>query len=316
VNFKVSNETKVGALTAVAITVLVLGYNFLKGKDLFTRTKTYYAIYESVDGLTKSNAVTINGYRIGQVSSVELLPQDSMKIKVTIEVVGNFEVREGSVAKIYNADFFGTKSIELLVSNTGTELESGSQLVSNKEASLVSSISEIAAPLKEKVEKLVVSLDSVFGGRSGQHLKSTITNIDNITKNFKNTSENLDAMIAQQSAKLDVIFNNVVSISNNLKQNNAAITATISNLKQVSDTIAALHIQQIVAKAESALQDVATITEKINKGEGSLGLLVNDKALYDNLQKSSASLDELLKDLKAHPKRYVHFSIFGKKDKK
>jgi phospholipid/cholesterol/gamma-HCH transport system substrate-binding protein len=315
VNFKVSNETKVGALTAVAITVLVLGYNFLKGKDLFTRTKTYYAIYERVDGLTKSNPVTINGYRIGQVTSVELQPKDSMKIKVTIEVVGNFDVHEGSVARIYNADFFGTKSIELLLSNTGNELESGGKLASDMEGSLMSSISEIAAPLKDKVENILVSLDSVFGGQSGAHLRRTITNIDVITHNFKSTSANLDKLVAQQTVKLDVIFNNVLSISNNLKKNNEAITATIANLKQVSDTLAAVRIQQIVAKAEKALDDVATITEKINKGEGSLGLLVNDKALYDNLQKSSVSLDELLKDLKAHPKRYVHFSIFGKKDK-
>lgn len=315
---KVSNETKVGALTAIAITMLVLGYNFLKGKDLFTSTNTYYAIYDRVDGLAASNPVTINGYRIGQVTKVTLITEDSVRLKVAFEVNSDVQVGDSAIAKIFDADLFGSKAIELVLRDTVPQkiLKNGDTLISLVQPSLATSVSAIVSPVKDKAESLIESLDSVFGGETGNDLKGTIANLNAITTNFKNTSKRLEGIVASQEKRLDIIFANVQSISTNLKNNNEAITATIQNLKSVSDTLAALKIQNLVAKAESALAQVNAITEKINNGEGSIGLLVNDKKLYNNLNQSSASLDELLKDLKAHPKRYVHFSIFGRKDKK
>lgn len=313
---KVSNETKVGALAAIAITVLVLGYNFLKGKDVFTKTVTYYAIYDRVDGLAASNPVTLKGMRIGQVSNVSLMPQDSMRVKVAFEINGDIVVRDSTIAKIYNADFFGSKAIELILSDKGFIHKNKDTLLSIMEPSLISSVSTIINPIKEKTENLIVSLDSVFGGKSGQKLQLTIHNLSEISTNFKATSAKLDELVDEQSRTLDVIFANVKSITNNLKSNNENISAAIANIKQMSDTLAAANLKQTVANAERALAEVTAITEKINKGEGSVGLLVNDKELYNNLNSSSAALDALLKDMKEHPKRYVHFSIFGRKDKK
>jgi len=313
--FKVSNETKVGALAAIAITMLVLGYNFLKGKDLFTRTSNYYVIYDRSGGVVSSNPVTINDYKVGQVTKVSLLPEDSMKVRVDIEVISDVKVTRGSIAKIYSSDFFGSKAVELLISSETAEHEEGSRLKGEMEPSLVNTLSTIASPLKLKVESILTSLDSVFGGESDQKLKMTIDNIEYITANFKSTSDNLDKLVAEQSKKLDDIFDNVYSISENLKKNNENITAAIANFKKVSDTLAASNIAGVVRKAEATLAQVAAITEKINKGEGSLGMLVNNDELYNNLKNSSASLDALLKDLKESPKRYVHFSIFGKKGK-
>lgn len=309
---KVSNETKVGALTAIAITILVLGYNFLKGKDLFTSTTKYYAIYNRVDGLAPSNAITINGYRIGQVIGVNLIPEDSMRVKVTLEIKSEIKVGDSAIAKIFDADLFGSKAIELVLNSSKSKriLNNGDTLISEVQASIVSSVSKIVAPIKDKAENLIESLDSVFGGETGANLKGTIANLNAITTNFKNTSKRLDGIVSSQEKRLDVIFANVLSISTNLKNNNEAITATIQNLKSFSDTLAAVKIQQLVANAENALAQVNFITEKINKGEGSLGLLINDKELYNNLNKSSADLDALLKDMKENPKKYVHFSIW------
>lgn len=309
---KVSNETKVGALTAIAITILVLGYNFLKGKDLFTSTTKYYAIYNRVDGLAPSNAITINGYRIGQVIGVNLIPEDSMRVKVTLEIKSEIKVGDSAIAKIFDADLFGSKAIELVLNSSKSKriLNNGDTLISEVQASIVSSVSKIVAPIKDKAENLIESLDSIFGGETGANLKGTIANLNAITTNFKNTSKRLDGIVSSQEKRLDVIFANVLSISTNLKNNNEAITATIQNLKSFSDTLAAVKIQQLVANAENALAQVNFITEKINKGEGSLGLLINDKELYNNLNKSSADLDALLKDMKENPKKYVHFSIW------
>lgn len=309
---KVSNETKVGALTAIAITILVLGYNFLKGKDLFTSTTKYYAIYDRVDGLSSSNAVTISGYRIGQVIGVNLIPEDSMRVKVTLEVNSDIKLGDSSIARIFDADLFGSKAIELVINSDKSKrvLSNGDTLQSVVQASIISSVSKIVAPIKDKAENLIESLDSVFGGETGANLKGTIANLNAITTNFKNTSKRLDGIVASQEKRLDVIFANVLSISTNLKNNNEAISTTIKNLKSFSDTLAAVKIQQLVANAESTLAQVNQITEKINKGEGSIGLLINDKELYENLNKSSADLDALLKDMKENPKKYVHFSIW------
>ncbi len=310
--FKVSNETKVGALTAVAITILVLGYNFLKGKDLFTSTTSYHAIYTRVDGLAASNPVKVNGYRVGQVTNVNLIKGDSLLVKVTFEVNSDIIVRDSTIAKIVSADFFGSKTIELVMRDSLSKniLKDNDTLIGVMEPSLMSSAGSIIAPVKEKAENLMVSLDSVFGGESGKNLKGTIANLNAITANFKNTSEKLDNIVSKEEKRLDIIFANVQSISTNLKNNNEAITATIANLKKFSDTLSAVKIQQLVAKAENTLANVNAITEKINKGEGSLGLLINDKKLYDDLDESAKSLDALLKDLKANPKKYVHFSIW------
>lgn len=314
--FKVSNETKVGALTAIAITILVLGYNFLKGKDLFTSTTTYHAIYTRVDGLAASNPVTVNGYRVGQVTAVNLIKQDSLRVKVTFEVNSDIVVRDSTIAKIVNSDFFGSKSIELALSDKKLILNEGDTLISEMEPALISSVTSIVTPIKDKAENLIVSLDSVFGGESGKKLQGTIANLNAITANFKVTSVKLDVIVEEQKSKLSVIADNVKSITTNLKNNNEAITATINNLKSISDTLAAVEIQSLVEKAKTTLAQVNTITEKINNGEGSLGLLVNDKQLYTDLDETAKSLDALLKDMKENPKRYVHFSIFGRKDKK
>lgn len=314
---KISNETKVGVLAAISITVLVLGFNFMKGKSLFARNHTYYAVYTRVEGLAPSNPVLVNGYRVGQVSSVKMiLNNDSMVFKVSFNVREDLPININSIAKIINADLFGSKAIEIVMGKAGTPLAEGNELKSEVEPALLSTVASVAAPLKEKVEAILVSLDSIFSGQSGRDLRNTFSHIETITKNFESTSANLDHMIAEETKKLDEIFTNVVSISNNLKNNNQKITSAINNLERFSDTLASIQLKKIVQDAENTLAQVASITDKINKGEGSLGLLVNDKQLYNSLDASAKSLDALLKDMEANPKRYVHFSIFGRKDKK
>lgn len=289
----------------------------MKGKSVFARNHTYYALYNHVDGLAPSNPVIVNGYRVGQVTSVKMiLKEDSIVFKVAFEVRADLPVSQNSIAKIVSTDLFGSKGIEVLVGKAAAPLASGNELKGDVEPAMLSTIANIAAPLKDKVETILVSLDSIFSGQSGRDLRNTFSHIETITKNFEATSANLDHLIAEETKKLDEIFSNVVSISTNLKNNNQKITQAINNLERFSDTLASIQLKKIVQDAESTLAQVAAITEKINKGEGSLGLLVNDKQLYTNLDASAKSLDALLKDMKENPKRYVHFSVFGRKDKK
>lgn len=310
---KVSDETKVGALAAIAITLLILGYNFLKGKDLFTSTQTFYAIYDDVDGLVTANPVVISGTRIGQVTDIQLLTDRGMKVLVTFEVTENIKVPKNSIAKITNSDFFGTKAMLLDLGDASLGMaQSNDTLQAISEPTLVASLSKIVAPLREKTDKLLSEMNDLLGGENKKNIQETIKNAALISDNLTQISEDFNFLM---TTKIKTMIASTESIIKNLENHNAEISATIKNIKETSDDLRAADLQKTIENANLALAKFASIMEKIEKGEGSLGLLVNDKELYNNLTSTSGHLDSLLVDLKAHPKRYVHFSIFGKKEK-
>lgn len=311
---KVSDETKVGALAAVAITLLILGYNFLKGKDLFTSTQTFYAIYDDVDGLVTANPVVISGTRIGQITDIQLLTDRGMKVLVTFEVNESIKVPKNSIAKITNSDFFGTKAMLLDLGDASLGMaESNDTLQAVSEPTLVASLSKIVAPLREKTDKLLSEMNDLLGGENKKNIQETIKNAALISENLTQISQDFNHLM---TTKIKTMIASTESIIKNLENHNAEISATIKNIKETSDDLRAADLQKTIENANLALAKFAGIMQKIENGEGSLGLLVNDKELYNNLTSTSNHLDSLLIDLKAHPKRYVHFSIFGKKDPK
>ncbi len=311
---KISNESKVGIFTAIALTILILGYNFLKGRDLFTRTNTYYAEFSKVDGLVPSNPVLISGYRIGQVTSVNpIMDGDSIRFRVAIEVQRSMEIPVNSVIKIYSADLFGSKAIEMLRGNSTEMAENHAQLEGYMEPGLVENLSKITLPLREKVEHILSGLDSTMNGPEGEALKSSMRQLPVTMARLNGTLASLESTM---NGRVQDIINNANKIVQNLADNSGNIDAAIANFKAFSDTLSAVQLQAVVNNATSALAQLNETLTNINDGKGSLGKLAQDEALYNKLRDASASLDALLKDLKEHPKRYVNFSIFGKKDKK
>jgi phospholipid/cholesterol/gamma-HCH transport system substrate-binding protein len=314
---KISNETKVGALTAIAITCLILGYNFLKGKNLFTSARTYYAVYDETDGLTNQTAISVNGYKIGQVSDIDMIQgEGDPRFVVTFKVKGDVVIREGSVAKIYNADLFGGKAVALILGKGPNEMESGDTLLSDVELSLAKSIAGIINPVREKSDKLVATLDSVvatigslFNTKTQKEMGSSIEDLSKTLANLKNTTARFDDIA--QSGRLENIFSNLESIVSNFQKNNAVISRTLSNFETLSDSLRASELTAVIRNAKASMDQVSLIMTKINKGEGSMGMLVNNDQLYKNLENSALSLDKLLVDLKASPSRYLHFSVFG-----
>jgi phospholipid/cholesterol/gamma-HCH transport system substrate-binding protein len=321
---KISNETKVGILAAFALTLLVIGYNFLKGKDLFTSSNEFVAIYKNVNGIKVSNPVLYNGLAIGRVSDLEL--DSSGKIVAVFSINEDVNIPDNSIAKITSTDLLGSKAVELIIGDSKTYLEDGDTISSGIELSLAESVNSQVLPVKAKAEKLLSTMDSILisvqyilNPNFRSNIDKSFASIKRSIETLEVTTTRVDTFVKYQSARFKVISANVESITTNLKNNNQKITDILTNLDQITDSLAKSNILQTINNANKAIADVAVITQKINRGEGSMGLLINDKKLYENLNNSASDLDKLLLDIKQNPKRYISFSVFGgskKADKK
>lgn len=314
---KISNETKVGALTAVAITILVIGYSFLRGNDLFSSENTYYTDYDNVDGLVVSNPVMVNGFKIGRVSKTTLM--DNGKIRTEFKIKKEYKIPSNTIARISSDGFLGGKVIVFELGNSKTYAKDGDPLQSDVQANLLQKVE----PLQKKIEDLVERLDSVlFAVNTAldeefqRDFKSSLRSISISLKNVEKITTDVEGLMGSERKRLARIMQNLESITHNFKNNGDKINQIMANLDHLSSDLSKTEIKATVDNAYQAMKDVQEITDKINKGEGSLGLLLNDDKLYDNLSRTSASLDELVQDLKTNPGKYLKISIFGKKDTK
>lgn len=310
---KFSKEARVGILVTTALAALIWGLNYLKGQDFFTTSNKFYAVYDNVDGLVKSNPVIMSGFRIGIINDINFIPDKSGKLLVTLLINDDVFISKDAIANIFSSDLLGAKAVRIELGNSTEPAKDGDTLISILETSLTSKLGKQVGPVKDKVENLVVSLDSVAQMLHQLFDKDTKSDLRNSISHFNNTMSSLDHMMSEENGKLQLIFTNLESISRNLKNNNEEISHIVSNFSQLSDTLAKAQFVSVINNADKALFQFNEIASKINKGEGSLGLLVNDKQLYTNLDSAAKSLDQLLIDLKANPKKYVHFSVFGKK---
>ncbi len=318
---KISNETKVGALTVIAIVMLFLGYNYLKGNELFSSTNTYYAIYDNIDGLTPSNAVMVQGFKVGQVRKVSYRPDK--KLVVTIEINSDLTLSRLDSCKIVATDIFQNKAIELTTSHLGEPAQNGDTLVAYLKPGIGDQISAVFGPIKAKTEKFIIAIDSMIGSVSGAisgggsgDLKQSLMALKKTLESLNHTAAGMDQMLNSDASKFNQILGHVEAITRKLHDNAGNLDKIMKNMALITDSLAASSLKTTINNAQEAVKSVTILLEKINKGEGTMGLLINDTKLYDNLKKSSESLDKLLVDLKEHPKRYIHFSVFGKKKEK
>jgi phospholipid/cholesterol/gamma-HCH transport system substrate-binding protein len=313
---KLKKEVKIGLIVIAGIFLLIYGLNFLKGKNIFDTRNSYVAIYDNVGGLTVSNPVYYNGFVVGRVNKIGFLEDLSgrMMVEITIRET-ELKIPKGSIARIFSDGLLGTKAISLEFTKATSYLEDGDTLKPDLQASITDEVARQVLPLKNKAESLIATVDSlmqeitaIFNDGTKGSLKHAVQNMDEITTEFK-------GLVVEERIKLKKIMENVESISGNLKNNNEAITSLLKNLNSISDTLLRANIAHTITSANLALAETAEVMKKINTGQGSLGLLVNDDKLYKNLESASKDLDRLLIDLKEHPKRYVHFSLFGRKEK-
>ena len=309
---KIANETKVGILAAFSIAVLIIGYNFLKGNSIFSSETVLYARYTRVDGLGVSKPVLINGFQIGRVDKLVLQPNG--EILATLKIKGKYDIPKNSIAKLESTDLLGSKAIVMALGTGNDFAQDGDTLNSNVEKNLM----EAVQPVQKKAELIIGKMDSILTS------VNTILNPDfqkNVNKSFNSiastlsslegTSKKVDGLVGTEGKRISAILANAESISGNLKNNNAKINAILNNINTITDQVAAANFKQTIDNANKAVADLQGIVTKVNDGKGTLGLLVNDTKMYDNLNNASKNLDNLIIDLKENPKRYVHFSVFG-----
>jgi phospholipid/cholesterol/gamma-HCH transport system substrate-binding protein len=311
---RISNETKVGALTVISVTLLVLGYNFLKGKSLTRKTDVIYARFSDVGALEISNAVKIKGFRVGNVYDISSSDQSVSEVIVTISLQEKVQIPVNSVATIVNS-LTGASSIFIIPGDATEYISLGDTLKTTQNPDILSKVMSGIDPLLISVEHAVDTLRKLLSGINNMLDAPTQAHFRSIVKELDQSSQNLAILLNPESGALAKTLHNADSFTQNLNKNNRNINETIENLKTTSQQIAQTQIKETVQQVNVTLQDFQSIVQKAKGRDGTIGLLLNDPQLYNSLQRTSKSLNTLLDDLKTHPKRYVSFSVFGKKDK-
>lgn len=308
---KISNEVKVGIAVLITIAGFIWGLNYLKGTDLFATTNKYFVVYKNINGIVKSNPVIMNGYKIGKVDNIEYMDDKSGRLIVTLKIDDDIFVPKSSNAVIISSDLLGSKAIELEFGNDGVPAKNKDTLVGDVESGLTEQIK----PLKNKAEGLVTSLDSlsfalaqILNDNSRNSLNKTFANLEKI-------SSGLDQLINADNSHLRSFIANADGVAGNLNKNSNNISSILNNVNSLSDSLSRLQLNATIERLNKTVSELSDILAKIEKGQGSLGKLVNNDSLYTNLNNAAANLDKLMIDLKANPSRYVHVSVFGRKDK-
>lgn len=304
---KLSKEAKVGLLALVAGVILYVGFNFLKGIDFFSPTTKYYIVYNNVEGLTVSNPVTLNGMSVGRVDDLRILTESSNKILVTVEIDSDIKVGDSTIAILANSSLLGGKEILLRMRPNSKIFKKGDTLRSAMDKSITDIISEKALPVIDQLDSLSMKLNSLMSKEFGQSVQKTMSN-------FEAASGDLRETIAKNKGNITNITSNLSQLTSGLKETEKKFRPIIDKMNQVADSLNDLQLKRVVNNANLAMKNLSEITAKINNSDGSLGMLVNDKKLYQNLTDATQSLDTLLKHFDENPRYFL--KPLGSKPKK
>ena len=314
---KRSKPFLIGFTFILAIVIFVWGFNFLKGRDLFKKQEFLFARYETVNGLVAAKPVYINGLQVGQVSRLYFAPDMSGDVIVELVIQSKFPIPKNSVARIFSADLMGSKSIALQLGNSKEIAHSGDTLLTSVEGSIMESVNKQVAPLKAKAEELMSSVDTLMAAFNAILNDETVSNLGTSFQDIHTTFENLatttttiDTLVTTEASRLSIILANIDSLTASLNENRTGISNIIKNFESISDSLSQADLLAIFQKADSSISSLNQILAKINEGQGTAGMLMNNDSLYRELNKSAEELNKLLKDVRENPKRYVKFSLF------
>jgi phospholipid/cholesterol/gamma-HCH transport system substrate-binding protein len=302
-----SREVKTAILILGCIVIFIFGFSYLKGSSLLKQEKTVHALYQDVEGLVVGANVTISGMNVGKVKQIDF-DESYKKIKVTFSLREDLSFSDQSVAQLYEAGLIGGKAIAILPQyEEGNVIQSGAVLPSEIKPGLTELVNQQIAPLQDKIEGLLTSADSLFAGVSNVMNYDTQNNLKATLENFAKTIENINTLTSRVNRIVDA---NETELNNTLSN----ISELSGNLNQLTDSLSQAPLNTTLKNFEVTSAQLKKIIDRLESGAGSAGKLLYEDELYDNLLKSTKALELLLSDLQAHPKRYVHFSIFGKKE--
>lgn len=311
---KISNEIKVGAVSLLTILVFIWLYNFLKGKDYFKSTNYYYAVYEKIGGLAESSPVEVNGYKVGVVQSIEFVDAGSGRLLVAFSVGKDFKLPVNTVAEIVPVSLLGGMKVQFVYGNGPGFYNEGDTIPGSLAVSIIDKVETEMLPVKDKISSLLVVLDSVIHSVDELMNDDFKKNLGGTMANLNSTTSSLNKIVVSKEKDLKATLENLNKFSAMLAQNSDKLSSTFTNLESISDTLAAADIYSSVNNLKASLEKATIMLDNINKGKGSAGQFLTNDSIFINLNQSLASLNELLVDMKANPKRYVHFSVFGKKN--
>lgn len=304
-----SRELKTGVVALAIISLSIWGFNFVKNKSLYEKTRIFYAEYSNVQGLIPKSPVTINGLRVGKVVKITFHPYKKEMLVAHILLTNDIQFSKNSVAQIYSPDFISGKSLKIQLAIDDEEYAiSGDTLRGDVDSGILGMINEQIAPLQSKVESFVVNTDSVMqnfneilNAQNQENIKKSLQSLSLTLSKFNNIATNADAIIENNKLKMDSILNNA--------------NLAMQNFTQITDSLQKADIGATLHKLNQSLESFSIILDSIKSGHGTIGKLMVDDALYNNLEGATKELEELLREVKLHPKRFVHLSVFGKKEK-
>lgn len=318
---KVSNETKVGALTVIAVTLIIIGFNVLRGKTIFKSGNFIYAKYTDTKGLIVSNPVFINGFQVGSVFDIENINDNLSEIAVTIRLNKAYKIPINSVATIQENPL-GTNSISIVLGNATTFCKNDDTIKSAPSASLLGDIMNTLSPLGEQtkntinsLEKVLNNINKVLNDQNKDNFSEILVNLKGTTKNLNASMASIEAMLKKQEGSIAQSFDHVNSFTKNLNENNSKINSIIENLDSTTQSLKQADLKNTIASLQTAIGELTNTLKKLNTGNGTAAKLLNDAEMYKQLKNTITSLNTLVDDVKVHPKRYINVSVFGKKDK-
>lgn len=321
---KISKEFKIGIVVICSIAAFVWGLNFLKGSNLFSHKYYLYAVYPKIDNLIPANPVLINGYKIGQVNKISLFQQGGKnKVLVKFILTEDLQIPKGSIAKAISSDLLGSKAVEIIYSNETEFVKNGDTLIAGTEEGFKESLDKRIAPIQAKAENLIISMDSVMNvvslilnSKTRENIDKSFESVRKAIATLEKTAYKLDDLIGSEKTKISNVMTNLNQITSNLNKNGERIDHIISNINNMTDSLAKAQLKDAINNADKSMKELNSLLAKINEGQGTIGKLAKNDSLYNNLNKSSEDLDKLLKDLRLNPERYIHFSVFGRKSSK
>lgn len=304
-------EIKVGILAVTAALILYFGFNYLKGLDIFSPDKYYVVEYNNIDGLLPSDRVVINGFQVGTVASISLDTANFERIFVTLAVKKEILIKKGSIAKLIQTDVLGSKAIALTMSPNGIILQTNDTLVSEIDRSITELLTEeglsAANSLTSTVNQINDALQPFVDG--ADDIRASLSNINAITYKWKGLSDQMSGTIEQLELRAEYVSDSVASAL-------GSISEAAKTFKSLGDSIRSIDIKSRLETIDRTLSSFNEITDMIKSGQGTLGQLTTNDSLYHSLNSMLTNLDSLFVDMENNPKRYVHFSLFGKKDKR
>lgn len=304
-----TKEIKIGFLAIIGIMMSVFSYNYLKGINLFDKSRKFTISYEKVDGLSISNPVTMNGFKIGKVQKINFNPNNTRELLVDILIDNDVVFPKTSVAELYETGLIGGKAIAIIpdYENDSTIAFDGDQLKGIIKPGLTELVNQILPQVQLQIEAVMKNaeivfknINTLFDEDTKQELRSSIEDFSNLTKSLSETSNEISSLITNNSENISFAISDFKKASN--------------NIKSISESISSKEVSEISSNLNTLVNNLNSISKSLKDSEGTVGQLINDKSIYNNLENATEKLNILIEDIKLNPDRYINFSVFGRKN--